>query len=158
MEYKLNADASLVRNGGGIGGLIRDSNGMVIKAFSVNIPKEEIFELELEAIMNGVNLVTDMGASMLWIESDSSFAVDVIQGKTAPPGHKAARIGGLFHSLNNLDSWRISHCWREGNQIADFLSKHDCLCKGSDINPLMIPPNLLEILYSDRDGKVYTRK
>ncbi|XP_077237096.1 uncharacterized protein LOC143878737 [Tasmannia lanceolata] len=153
----LNTDASLDATRGGLGGLIRDDNGMMIQAFSVNVDKAVIHELEMEAIEMGVRMAHELGIKSLWIETDSSIDVSVIIGKMKPPWRKANQIRETWCILNQFDSWRISNIWREANWAADFLSKRDAPCKQPNIIPFTIPQKFLDILNADREGMIYDR-
>ncbi|XP_077226461.1 uncharacterized protein LOC143888960 [Tasmannia lanceolata] len=84
-ELKLNSNASLDSLGGGLGGLIRDNQGMIKNLFSINVDKKEIYELELQAIERGIVLALSMNCLKLWIESDSKLAVDIILGIVRVP-------------------------------------------------------------------------
>ncbi|XP_077242421.1 uncharacterized protein LOC143882927 [Tasmannia lanceolata] len=157
LEFKLNADASLEPEGGGIGGLIRGSHGLSLAMFSENVAKQEIFELEFDAVAKGLELSIAMGIQSLWIESDSIFIVDIIKGTATVPWTKRTLLRKIRNQLLLLHSWRISHSWREANSPADFLSKRNCPCKGIFTDPSLAPPSLLKIIDEDRIGTPYTR-
>ncbi|XP_077231963.1 uncharacterized protein LOC143865528 [Tasmannia lanceolata] len=120
-SFKINTDALLDSEGGGIGGLIRDEYGMVIAMFSMNVEREEIFELELLAVHQGITLAREMGLKSIWIESDSKLAIDMIIGTSSRPWSKLNLIKDIKKSLACFDSWKLSHIWREDNAAADFL-------------------------------------
>ncbi|XP_077225232.1 uncharacterized protein LOC143859080 [Tasmannia lanceolata] len=80
-RFKLNSDASLCQTEAAIGGLIRDSNSNIITTFSINMPPKSIQELEMQAILVGTASARKLGLNHLWIESDSLFAVNAINGK-----------------------------------------------------------------------------
>ncbi|XP_077252703.1 uncharacterized protein LOC143892126 [Tasmannia lanceolata] len=155
-EFKLNMDASLTDEGGGIGGIIRNASGQVIHIFSISVDKDEIFSLEIQAICEGIGVAEKLGISNLWIETDSTFAVDSINKKTDPPWKKLDQIFKARHKLGGMN-WKISHIWREANAAADFLSKRNCPFKGVDIPLEGIPEPLHQILCDDMRGKFYQR-
>ncbi|XP_077232588.1 uncharacterized protein LOC143869923 [Tasmannia lanceolata] len=155
-ELKLNTDASLSNEGRGIGGLIRNHFGEVACFFSMNVLKEEIYILEIRAICEGVAAASRLGIRHLWIEADSSFAVDVFNEKSQTPWRSITKFDTAKAYLDGIQ-WKISHIWREANSAVDYLSKRDCLCKGEDIPLDNIPVPLSEILKNDAEGKEYQR-
>ncbi|XP_077252631.1 uncharacterized protein LOC143892041 [Tasmannia lanceolata] len=82
---KLNTDAYLTSDNGGIGGILRDDLGMSSAMFSLNCAPTPIHLLEIDAIINGVLLAESMNIKNLWIESDSLTAVKVIQNSSPCP-------------------------------------------------------------------------
>ncbi|XP_077228512.1 uncharacterized protein LOC143861469 [Tasmannia lanceolata] len=156
-ELKLNTDASLEAEGGGLGGLIRDSKGMIHSMFSENVDKEEIFELEILAIERGIHLAMSLDHFNIWIESDSKFAVDVVQGSIPPPWKKINVIIHIRDLLSHFKKWRITHIWREGNSVADILSKRSFPWKGCPVQVLFAPPLLLSAVDDDRNGTLFLR-
>ncbi|XP_077215524.1 uncharacterized protein LOC143850104 [Tasmannia lanceolata] len=132
---KLNSDASLANDQGSIGGLIRGSTSNIMVMFSWNKAPETISELELEAILEGVKLARSMDIRKLWIETDSMNALQIITGKCNCPWRKKVTLKLLQDLLTSFEMWKVSHQWREANQPADYLSKHDCPLKGIKILP-----------------------
>ncbi|XP_077251649.1 uncharacterized protein LOC143890850 [Tasmannia lanceolata] len=60
-ECKLNTDASLSTEGGGIRGIIRNDWGDPVYLFSLNVAKDEIFTLEIQAICEGIVAAKNLG-------------------------------------------------------------------------------------------------
>ncbi|XP_077231510.1 uncharacterized protein LOC143864473 [Tasmannia lanceolata] len=154
---KPNSDASLVKGQGSLGGLIRNHLGEVFGMFSINTDPEPIHQLELEAIFHGTQLVRHLNLLNLWLESDSSHAVNIIKGSQKCPWQKLATLARIRSNLSDLEAWKISHVWREANSAADILSKHDYFCKGEAIAPNFRSPSLVEALASDSSGSLYIR-
>ncbi|XP_077221686.1 uncharacterized protein LOC143855449 [Tasmannia lanceolata] len=131
-EFKLNSYASLSDEGGGIGGIIRDSIGDAIYCFSLSIPKGEIYSLEIHAICTGVAAAMALGITKLWIEADSTFVVASVDKSSHPTWKNLPDIKKAWSYLDSID-WRISHIWREANSAANYLSKISCPYKGENI-------------------------
>ncbi|XP_077228476.1 uncharacterized protein LOC143861434 [Tasmannia lanceolata] len=91
-EFKLNTDASLVDEGGGIGGILRNKDGEIIHVFSENNDGDEIFALEIQAICEGVAVAKSLGLTSLWIEANSSFAVNSFNKRYLPLWKKIPSI------------------------------------------------------------------
>ncbi|XP_077222156.1 uncharacterized protein LOC143855999 [Tasmannia lanceolata] len=143
--------------GGGIGGAVRDNKGLLVSMFSVNVEREEILALEILAGHRGLKLASTLGLTSIWMEVDSKLAADVINGNTKIPWRCFHRMQEIHHLLSLFQQWRITHIWREGNSVADFLSKRKCPCKGTDIPPFLSPLALLQLLDTDRRGTDYCR-
>ncbi|XP_077223063.1 uncharacterized protein LOC143856684 [Tasmannia lanceolata] len=84
-EFKVNTDASLEEERSGIGGIIRDHEGLPILIFSKDTCSDQIYALEMSAIYLGITRAREMEIKKTWIEFDSLFAVNVIQGNTPMP-------------------------------------------------------------------------
>ncbi|XP_077252452.1 uncharacterized protein LOC143891825 [Tasmannia lanceolata] len=152
MKIKLNTDASLTGDDGGIGGILRNDLGLCSAMFSLNCAPAPIHLLEIDAIINDVLLAESMNIKNLWIESDSLTAVKVVQNSSPCPWKKMPDLEHLAERLSGFDNWSITHIWREGNRAADFLSKISCPCKGLPIPPSVIPHELNVILLKDSSG------
>ncbi|XP_077249457.1 uncharacterized protein LOC143888964 [Tasmannia lanceolata] len=155
-EFKLNTDASLVDEGGGIGGILRNKDGEIILVFSKFTDGDEIFALEIQAICEGVAVEKYLGITSLWIEADSSFAVNSFNKRSLPPWKKIPSIQRAWTNLAGM-KWRITHIWREDNMAADFLSKRECPFKGHSTSQMTVPDELLAIVKSDRERTKYLR-
>ncbi|XP_077252334.1 uncharacterized protein LOC143891675 [Tasmannia lanceolata] len=127
-EFKLNTDASLVDEGGGIGGILRNKDGEIIHFFSKNTDGDEIFALEIQAICEGVAVAKYLGITSLWIEADSSFAVNSFNKRSLPPWKQMQSIQRAWTDLAGM-KWRITHIWREGNMAADFCPRESAPLK-----------------------------
>ncbi|XP_077246085.1 uncharacterized protein LOC143885940 [Tasmannia lanceolata] len=156
-EVKLNTDASLSSDSASIGGILRGSSGDARFMFSIDVDRGPISDLELEAIIQGVHLLDKAANPKLWIESDSLQAVNIIRKEWPCPWKQIPALENLLIVLNRLESWKISHIWREGNRAADYLSKSNCLCKGNPIPRNLLPFDLSMILSEDFSGKSYLR-
>ncbi|XP_077242387.1 uncharacterized protein LOC143882884 [Tasmannia lanceolata] len=164
-RFKLNSDASLCQTEAAIRGLIRNSNNNIITAFSINMPPKSIQELEMQAILVGTASARKLGLNHLWIESDSLFAVNDINGKIkclwkANSNSLQPQIPILFNLkafLGEFQSWKITHIWREANSAADLLSKTNCCIKGEDLPPSNLLPDLMALVLDDSYGSLYTR-
>ncbi|EOY19200.1 Retrotransposon, unclassified-like protein [Theobroma cacao] len=124
-ELKLNVDGSSkdeFQNAAG-GGVLRDHTGNLIFGFSENFGYQNSLQAELLALHRGLCLCMEYNVSRVWIEVDAQVVIQMIQNH-----HKGSyKIQYLLESIRKclqVISVRISHIHREGNQAADFLSKH----------------------------------
>ncbi|XP_017436117.1 DExH-box ATP-dependent RNA helicase DExH6 isoform X4 [Vigna angularis] len=118
------------------GGVFRDHTGSWCFGFTLNLgtfcfgssdPTSNDFSVqsELWGVLTALKLAKEKKISQLWIESDSVDAVDCVLNKRA---EKHDLYTPLVQSILELieGNWkvRISHSYREGNQVADWLSKY----------------------------------
>ncbi|XP_077228447.1 uncharacterized protein LOC143861406 [Tasmannia lanceolata] len=124
---KINTDSSLLNGRGGLGGVIRNHMGHRLKWFSATVcaKKDPINLLELQAILMGIQLAAKHKFKNVWIESDSSLAVNIINNNAQCPWKAIPVLEHIRRSLQNFHSWKASHIWREGNAVSDILSKLD---------------------------------
>ncbi|XP_077252520.1 uncharacterized protein LOC143891908 [Tasmannia lanceolata] len=125
--------------------------------FSLETDTDVIFSLELKAILKGILLAEKLNISDVWIESDSLFAVNIIAKKSTPPWKDINLINKISETLVKFNQWSISHCWREGNAVADCLSKRNYTFKGLDLPPWTVTQDLMELLHRDRNGEKFVR-
>ncbi|KAF7825250.1 retrotransposon protein, putative, unclassified [Senna tora] len=80
-SYKLNCDAAVRAGfGGALGGIIRDSEGVVVAAFAIPVARvNDTFRLEALSIQKGLEVARDMGIQMLEVESDAKVVVECLQ-------------------------------------------------------------------------------
>lgn len=81
-SWKLNCDGSVNISGrsAGCGGVLRDSNGAFVFAFSQHLEDCNILEAELKGILHGIRIARNRGFFRLVVESDSSDAFDLLTG------------------------------------------------------------------------------
>lgn len=155
---KLNTDGSTDRKRAGLGGLLRDYEGVAICACVSEVPCGDIFLVELLAIWRGLTLAVSIGIKRIWVESDSMSAVKAIN-KQQPHNQKAAScLQHIWKMLNKFQKYQVTHSWRETNRAADYLSKMDI--SGSDIVmwPTDFHKSLCKIIAEDAQGSLYLRR
>ncbi|XP_042518589.1 ABC transporter C family member 3-like [Macadamia integrifolia] len=120
---KLNFDGSSLGNPGhaGAGGIFRDHLGKVICSYKKYMGVTGVLEAEVEGLMEGLMRAKDMDIQHLWIESDSRAVVVLIQQRKIP--WFALQRWIYLQPYMRRISWKISHNYREGNSVADFLAR-----------------------------------
>lgn len=63
------------------------------------------------------------------MECDSKHLVDWILNNSDPPWNLWDTVIKIINQLNQLDIWRIQHCFKEGNRVADSLANWGRKCK-----------------------------
>ncbi|CAN1171511.1 Putative ribonuclease H protein At1g65750, partial [Linum perenne] len=122
--FTLNTDGSRISQSGAtaIGGIIRDSAGALVRAFSANVGNCSITRAELRAIVEGLKLAWSLGIRKVAIQSDLTAAVAMLQASGSPT-HRHAALVAEFQAIR-ARQWDVSiaHIFREANCCADFLA------------------------------------
>lgn len=157
---KLNTDGSIDRKRAGLGGLLRDYEGVAICACvsEVPFPCDDIFLVELLAIWRGLTLARSIGIKMIWVESDSMSAVKTINKEQSHNQKAAIYLQEIWKILKKFQEYQVTHSFRETNRAADYLSKMEI--SGSDIVvwPKDFHSSLCKIIAEDAGGRLYTRR
>lgn len=91
--WKLNCDGSAQQSGraAGCGGIMRDSSGSFVFAFSHRLEACTSIEAKLWGIYHGLSIAWSRGHKRIELESDSSVAIDLLFGGIV--------MDNLHHSL-----------------------------------------------------------
>nr|KYP33975.1 Putative ribonuclease H protein At1g65750 family [Cajanus cajan] len=125
-HIKLNGDGAVSNDGiGACGGVVRDSSGNFLLAFSKKLGCISILKAELWAIYQGLLIIKDRySRSLIICESDSAEAVKLIEEGCA----RHHPCFGLTQQIQELSlyfsSFLCIHIPREANIVADRLAKH----------------------------------
>ena len=120
---KLNVDGAfsheLQRAGGG--GVVRDHEGEILAAFSTGFEGcSSGLEAEVLALRFGVVLAKRHG-NRVWIESDAEQVVHWLSSEQLGSSEVCLEMARIRKEVQGLD-WKVSHIFREGNKVADFLA------------------------------------
>lgn len=132
-HFKLNTDGCSLGNPGnsGGGGILRDSHGEFQMAFAVGFGVMHSFQAELKVLLFGVRLVVERGFHRLHLELDSLTLIRMLSGEMECPWKLARELDELKEFKGYFCS--VTHCYREGNMVADALAKVGAAEKGSRI-------------------------
>nr|XP_011470555.1 PREDICTED: uncharacterized protein LOC105353254 [Fragaria vesca subsp. vesca] len=154
---KLNTDGSTELGNAGIGGLFRNYKGEPICAFVSKGLADDIFMVELCAILRGLVIASSLGIKLLWVESDSLAVVKTIN-REQPHSSKACSIlKSIWKILKKFDKHCVSHTWRETNRAADHLAKMVVPKRDVVFWPDDFPDSLNRIIKEDAKGTIYCR-
>ena len=138
---KLNFDGAARGNPGiaGIGCIIHDEKGSWIakKATPINPTSNNL--AELEALHQGIKLCLKFNLFKVCIEGDSQIIVNAIRKRSTPNWVLESQLGVVLSLIDKLEDYRISHIYREGNQLADQLA--NCGADGNSILSINVPPS-----------------
>ncbi|XP_042065470.1 uncharacterized protein LOC121808982 [Salvia splendens] len=119
---KLNSDGAFSTSTleAGEGGLVRGSDGGLLRAFCSPVAASSTFEAELLTLIRGLEMAMEL-STHIWTELDSAALVSLLLsghlGSVDLRHHMA-----LFRSMTSQRQVRFSHIYREGNRATDFLA------------------------------------
>jgi ribonuclease HI len=104
-----------------IGVVVRDGNG-VLEEVGETIGEATNNVAEYRALLRGIHLATERGATELELIGDSELVVRQVEGryKVKNAGMKELHEE-VKRALRSFDSWKIRHVRRENNADADRL-------------------------------------
>ncbi|KAL0287134.1 UNVERIFIED_CONTAM: putative ribonuclease H protein [Sesamum radiatum] len=124
--YKLTDGASKGNPGiSGAGGILRDQLGKVIFAFQEPLGNATNTQAELSAIYRGLQICFSRGLRKIWIETDATAIIKIISAPQRGAWNLQATLQNICKILNQMEH-KLSHIFREGNQVADFLANQAC--------------------------------
>ncbi|XP_042502492.1 uncharacterized protein LOC122079820 [Macadamia integrifolia] len=153
---KLNFDGSSIGNPGlqGIGRVFRDCLRRVLGSYKIFMGVTGVFHAEMEGLMEGLIHARDLGFNQLWVEPDSSSVVMWVQQRKIP-WFAAQQWAFLKPYLDGIN-WKISHIFREGNSIVDFLAR-DAAKTGISRSNVNFLGHVVELLSRDATGRLSYR-
>jgi ribonuclease HI len=121
---KCNIDGSSLGNPGiaTTAGIFRNHNGASLGCFASNIGNATAFFAEFLGIILAIECAFDKNWLHLWIESDSQLAILAFKNPNIIPWQLHNRWSNCVLKLSVMNVI-VSHVFREGNTVADKLSK-----------------------------------
>ena len=118
----LNTDGCSKGNPGvcGGGGVVRDSNGHAVFAFSAFLGEGTSLRAEALAALVGIRLCRAKGVERLAIQADSLLLIGILQGRLHCPWHIKREVEQILSLAGERPIFM--HCYRESNKVADILS------------------------------------
>lgn len=158
-QVALNVDGSSYGNPGraGFGGLMRDHNGKWLIGFSGHVDFADSLEVELLAILHGLRIAWDIGATDVSCRSDCTKALSLIQNPISHTHRYAAIIWHIKELISRDWSTAFYHTYRESNQCADFMAKYGANSTGDLAIFYEAPDVLSPLLLSDAKRTPYVR-
>lgn len=121
---KVNTDGSFLLDTGsaGIGGIARDSNGEMVMAFSIPVACTSNNMAEALAAEFGGKWCRQQGLIDFTLEMDSMIIVNMVINKSNNNFKLRQIIDNIIEIVDHSNG-HVTHCFRESNQVADFLAK-----------------------------------
>ncbi|MQM15378.1 hypothetical protein Taro_048323 [Colocasia esculenta] len=159
-HYCLNVDGASKGNPGmcGGGGCIRDKQGVMMAAFSHYYGYGNGIIAEVRALYDGIYLVHSLGIRISIIYTDSLVLVKSMEvGKC--PSWQALIWWREAYSFIQKNGLKITHIYREANQVADRLDNFGCLTMRNTMywGSSDIPPQCKGTLLLDKTGLPHIR-
>ncbi|CAL1392202.1 unnamed protein product [Linum trigynum] len=157
--HKMNTDGANQSNMGmaTAGGVLRDHNGTWLAGFCSKIGTGTALLAELWGVLQGLELAWKKGSRFLVLETDSQMALQLIEQRRDEVHPYATILGAIRRLLSQDWMVRLVHTYREGNRVADWLSKHS-LVYPFGMYELEAPPlEVNKICYEDEAGTSFPR-
>ncbi|CAL1384516.1 unnamed protein product [Linum trigynum] len=156
----LNTDGASNGNPGpaGAGGSVRDHLGRWLGGFVANIGTATAAAAELWAIYYGLEMTWKLGFRMVRVASDSQLAIHLIQNRHDPIHPYATLLGLIRRKLSQDWLVSLSHTYREGNRVADWLSKHSLVYPYGLHELANPPPSVIPLIREDEMGTTFERR
>ncbi|CAN0917828.1 Putative ribonuclease H protein At1g65750, partial [Linum grandiflorum] len=139
------------------GGVLRDSQGRVLCAFTANFSPCSITRAELRAALYGLSLAWEKGYRKVHLQMDSSYALPFLLGD---PPYDARHKSCILETRQLLArDWEVltSHIYREGNTVADLLAHYGHSFGFCFHVVPFLPRNVLDSVQADLAGIVFSR-
>lgn len=151
-KLKLNTDGSSINNANAGGGVDRNSKGEIIIAFSLNLGKGDSLTAEVLALLFGLNLCYNNSIVVNDIEVDSKPLYEFLNNISKSPWN----LTYVLRKCKTLikDNMVVMHSFREGNMLADYLSKDGHFCNTPKVftNPRFLNKHGTNIFIADQLG------
>ncbi|KAI3473730.1 hypothetical protein Pfo_031188 [Paulownia fortunei] len=112
---------------------LEDHLGNAILAYHEYIGDQNSIYAEIFALTRGLELAKEQGISKLWIEIDAQVVINLITSMKAQGHWKLQEMLAKCKNIMKQMHTRITHIYREGNKVADFLANEACNTQTSRI-------------------------
>ena len=142
----------------GAGGVLRDETGTWLIGFSEFLGHCSATMAELRAVLRGLQIAKEVATTKLWVQVDSTVIISMLSKDTQchPAYHSLIKQCKL---LIDWAGWvvKISHCFREANQVADKLANLGVESQLGVKKYRAPPEETREALYADNLGVLWPR-
>jgi ribonuclease HI/exonuclease III len=141
---KINFDGASRGNPGksGIGVCIRDECGRVLAIKSQALPPGTNNMAEAHALLAGLILARRNGFHSVHIEGDSMIIIKACLSKNSFNWKITYILKQIWGLLDSFREYQISHIYREGNSVADYLANMGCDDQHAEFVASASHPNL----------------
>ncbi|XP_056688616.1 uncharacterized protein [Spinacia oleracea] len=121
---KVNVDGALFKDTGvGLGVVIRDENGRVVRAACLQTKQRwDVPVVEAKAIALGIKLAAQSNATMVEVECDNMQVVSLINGARKDGSQLGIIVREIKCLASCFDSVKFSHVFREANLAAHTMA------------------------------------
>ena len=158
--FKLNFDGASFGNPGKAvgGGIIRDSQGILVKGYARSIGFTSSIIFELWALRDGLRLADQIGIKQLEVELDAKVIAGLLNSKKNPISAYAPLLFDCTYLLDKFPQVRVIHVFREVNKCADWFAKWGNIMK-EDFAVFEFPftTELENLVAKDNNGLDYSK-
>lgn len=155
--YALNTDGAFKYGIAAGGGILRNHIGEHISNFYNNYGTGSIIIAESKAILDGLSICKELGYNKIQIQTDSLQAT-LCFGRQLKIPLSLHTIWDEIYKFQDTLSIEVVHVYREGNKMADYLSKKGILAKGMGAINMSLDERAKEILTGEKLGISYLKK
>lgn len=154
---KLNVDGSrdpYKSSSAGCGGVLRDASAKWLRGFAKKLnPTYAVHQTELEAILTGLKVASEMNVKKLIVESDSDSVVSMVENGVKP-NHPDYDVVELIRTKRRRFDWevRFVSVSNKANRVADRLANYARKLACDDEEYLRPPANCYQLLLEDEIG------
>ncbi|XP_017223083.1 uncharacterized protein LOC108199588 isoform X1 [Daucus carota subsp. sativus] len=153
----LNADGASQNGIAAGGGILRDHTGKHISNFYNNYGTGSVFIAESKAILDGLSICKELGYNKIQLQTDSRQAT-LCFGRRSKSSLSEQSIWDEIYKFQDELSIEILHVCREGNKMADYLSKKGILAKEMGTIDVSLDERAKELLAGEKLGISYLKK
>ncbi|OMO88470.1 reverse transcriptase [Corchorus capsularis] len=152
--FKLNSDGSVEGNPGiaGSGGAIRDDQGQWVAGYSRKIGYTSSLQAEFWGLRDGLILAHSKGIQKLEVNVDALNVITLINNADI----SVHPLGNIIYDcrmlMQRFPCLNLSHCFREGNMVADALANNGRVQQMSFSVFDVIPYFVFDLLMADTAG------
>ncbi|XP_057855960.2 uncharacterized protein LOC131065478 [Cryptomeria japonica] len=107
----------------GVGVVFRDHGGNLVKFGAQRIKQGTNNEVEAYPALLAIRCAWKMGVKELYLEEDSLIIIQAIKNGKIKAWNLQKNLSLILADLNSFEDVVVSHVRREGNKVADKLSK-----------------------------------
>lgn len=121
-----------------LGGILRNLDRMLIRAFAGIVTAAHHLEAELQAPVRGIEICIELGCSKIFIEGDCHLLVEMLQSHGDLSREFHITWHSLIQNLEHFDRWDAGFSKWDANKAADSLSR--LYCPTTQVFSLYLPP------------------
>ncbi|GLJ43721.1 hypothetical protein SUGI_0910340 [Cryptomeria japonica] len=106
----------------GFGAVVRNAEGDLILGTYGALGRATNIEAKIHALLAGLNLCVNNSLSNIIIEGDSLIVINGIIKSKFENKKLSKWIPCISHLLSSIGIYEVTHTYREGNWLADFLA------------------------------------
>jgi len=99
-----------------------------------------ILVAEATAMRDGISVALQTGFRRIEVEDDNQIVIKAMQKQINTPWQIAPIIEDIRNMISNCESISFMHTYRQGNMIADWITKYGCSLRCTSLSLFLSPP------------------